>query len=157
MWEVLRKCWESHDKVLRRSWENTEKILRKFWESPERELRQSWKSSEKVLRKCWESWQRVQNKSWESPEKFLRNSWKSHKRVVRYFTHIKLQTCLFLSLQLDDEFSLRWYQDHGFVWKANAIQHDRVSVLNRVTLACILKGYIWPYIPSWVLIRSYGI
>ena len=80
--KVLSNFWEFHEKVmtvLRKSWESPEKILRKLWEICEKFLRNSWESpesamrkAEKVPRESWESFEKVLGKSWEIPEKVLK-------------------------------------------------------------------------------------
>ena len=72
--EVLRKPWESPEKVLRNQWESNKKVIRNSWESPEKIPE---KSPEKVLRKSWESPEKVPGNSCKSAEKILRKSWES--------------------------------------------------------------------------------
>ena len=86
----MRKLWEIHEKVMRKSWESHEKVTRKSWKF----IGKSWESHEKVLRKSWGTYEKVMRKSWASHEKVMRNSCESHALI-------QMQTCLFLSVQLE--------------------------------------------------------
>ena len=108
--EVLRKFWESPEKVIRKSWKILKKFLKKSWESPEKVLRKSWKIlkkvlKKKVLKKSWES----QTKSWKSPETVLRKSWESPETF--YFTEVE-DMCALVSSVICQSVS-EWMSDHG--------------------------------------------
>ena len=91
---VVRKLWESCEKIVwkfsdscekavRKLWKGCEKVVRKMWESGEKDVRKLWESCEKHVRNLWESCEKVMRKLWERCEKVVRKLWESCEKVVR--------------------------------------------------------------------------
>ena len=67
MWNSQVKSFSIWQKVWRQHWGKLN-IVRKLWESVEKVVRKFWESCEKVVRKLWESCEKVTSKLWESFE-----------------------------------------------------------------------------------------
>ena len=84
---VLRKTWESPEKVLRKVWEISikKKVLRKSWKGPEKVLRKTWEIPEKVLTKSWESPEQAREISsdWNIPNEHNLLIWTSIKSAYK--------------------------------------------------------------------------
>ena len=76
-------------------------------ESCQRFARMLTESCQKVAKKFPESCKTVARKSWDTHKTVMRQSWHSHETLMRQSNTLLqlqiLQTCLFLSVQLDDE------------------------------------------------------